>query len=303
MPKAASDRVNNEADAPVPPSGWVVYPAVPSVSRNLQNVMSFIPPTLPGAEIDQMLERTESIPGWLNVSERSILYTLGRSTLGPVLELGCFKGKSTSCFLLARARSQFRTTHVVVDVFKDHLDAGRGDFENLFRENVKPFVGATDLRVLRMSTFDAGPALEKIAVEIGGFSGVFVDADHSYPSVLKDGLLAHQLVLPGGWIAFHDAMRWEGSTSVLPACLDIPELNKYRFVGLHSSILLIQKPGAGESFKSWKDHPTIKAFSVWGKTPMASAIEMGTGLIMGSKLGKFFTKARQIVQRANASNS
>jgi len=31
MPKAASDRVNNEADAPVPPSGWVVYPAVPSV--------------------------------------------------------------------------------------------------------------------------------------------------------------------------------------------------------------------------------------------------------------------------------
>jgi len=32
MPKAASDRVNNEADAPVPPSGWVVYPAVPSVS-------------------------------------------------------------------------------------------------------------------------------------------------------------------------------------------------------------------------------------------------------------------------------
>jgi len=32
MPKAASDRVNNEADAPVPPSGWVVYPAVPSVT-------------------------------------------------------------------------------------------------------------------------------------------------------------------------------------------------------------------------------------------------------------------------------
>jgi len=33
MPKAASDRVNNEADAPVPPSGWVVYPAVPSVQQ------------------------------------------------------------------------------------------------------------------------------------------------------------------------------------------------------------------------------------------------------------------------------
>jgi len=39
MPKAASDRVNNEADAPVPPSGWVVYPAVPSVSKISYNLL------------------------------------------------------------------------------------------------------------------------------------------------------------------------------------------------------------------------------------------------------------------------
>jgi len=42
MPKAASDRVNNEADAPVPPSGWVVYPAVPSVSDGQRNMVAIV---------------------------------------------------------------------------------------------------------------------------------------------------------------------------------------------------------------------------------------------------------------------
>ena len=262
--------------------------------------MSLTPPKLTSAEYDNLLNSTASIPGWLNVSEQAILYSLGKCTSGPILEMGCFKGKSTTCFLSARAKAGIKETHVVVDVFKDHLDAGRGDFEADFRRNVTPFIGSTDLRVLRMSTFEAGEALRALCRDSNGFSGIFIDADHSYEAVLKDGKLGHDLLRPGGWIAFHDAIRWEGNTSVLPACLDIAELNPYGFVGTYSSILLIQKPSAGESFSSWKETPKIKAYAAWGRSVLASALGKGTGLIMGSPLGKAFSKGRWLVQRMRA---
>ncbi len=262
--------------------------------------MLLTPPKLTSSEYSALLRRTESIPGWLNVSEQAILYALGKSTSGPILEMGCFKGKSTTCFLSARATAGTKETHIVVDVFKDHLDAGRGDFEQDFRHNVAPFAGATELQVLRMSTFEAGEALGELSRPFGGFAGIFIDADHSYAAVLKDGVLAHNLLRPGGWLAFHDAIRWEGNTSVLPACLDIAELNPYGFVGTYSSILLIQKPSAQETFPSWKETPKIKAYAAWGRSVLASALGKGTGLIMGSPLGKAFSKGRRLVQRMRA---
>lgn len=262
--------------------------------------MPLAPPPLSKAELSGLLEKTKAIPGWLNVSEQSVLYSLGKVTPGPILELGCFKGKSTSCFLIARQAARFSTTHVVVDLFKDHLDVGRGDFEADFRNNVKPWLGHTDLKVLRMSTFDVAPVLPETLGSSAAFSGIFVDADHSYDSVLKDGRLAHEMLCPGGWIAFHDAIRWEGTTTVLPACLDIPELGEYGFLGIHSSILLLQKPSPQERFTSWKHTPKIKAYAAWGRSPFARLLSKGTGLVMGSRLGKVFSKGRSLLQKLSA---
>src|SRR2546430_726463 len=121
--------------------------------------MPLSPPTPSKAELSALLATTTAIPGWLNVREQSALYALGKITSGPLLELGCFKGKSTTCLLLARQAANCAGLHVVVDLFKDHLDVGRGDFEMDFRANVKPSLGRTELKVLRMSTFDAAPAL------------------------------------------------------------------------------------------------------------------------------------------------
>jgi hypothetical protein len=151
-----------------------------------------------------------------------------------------------------------------------------------------------------MSTFDAEPALSEIIRPIGGFSGIFVDADHSYPSVLKDGLLAHKMLLPGGWVAFHDAIRWEGHTAVLPACLDIPAIKDYGFVGIYSSILVLQKPSPTEKFPSWHANSKIKAYAAWGKNPLSGILGKFTGLVMGSPAGRVMSKLRRATQRFTA---
>lgn len=259
--------------------------------------MPLTPPTLSESELSELLRITDVVPGWLNVSERSILYSLGKSTDGPILEMGCFKGKSTVCFLMARKAAQFAALHAVVDLFKDHKDTSPGDFEAEFRRNVEPWIGKTDLHVFRISTFEAGQPLRQILGGNPGFSGIFVDADHSYDSVLKDGRLAHELVVPGGWIAFHDAIRWEGITEVLPACLDIPELEPYAFVGTYASILLLQKPSTQEGFESWTQHPKIRRYAAWGKSPFARVLSKGTSVVMGSPFGKTVSKARSLVQK------
>ena len=259
--------------------------------------MPLAPPRPTQSELGELFRVTDKIPGWLNVSERSIIYSLGKSTDGPVLEMGCFKGKSTTCFLRARKATQVAAHHVVVDLFKDHVDSGPGDFEKEFRSNVEPWIGKTDLHVLRMSTFEAGPPLRKILGAHPGFSGIFVDANHSYNSVLKDALLAHELVIPGGWIAFHDAIRWEGITEVLPACMEIPQLEPYGFVGVYASILLLRKPSRTERFDSWRQHPKIRAYASWGKSRLARVVHKGTSVVMGSPLGKVVSKGRSLVQK------
>ncbi len=262
--------------------------------------MPLVPPRLTAREYDALQARTQNIQGWLNVSEQAILYALAKTTKGPILEMGCFKGKSTTCILEARNNAGNQSFHVVVDLFRDHLKVGRGDFEGEFRRNIEPSLGKTDLRVLRMSTFDAEPPLSDLIRGLGGFSGIFVDADHAYASVLKDGLLAHKLLQPGGWVAFHDAIRWEGHTAVLPACLDIPEIKNYGFVGIHSSILVLQKPFAGEKLPSWHDTPQIKRFAAWGKNPLSGVLGKFTGLVMGSPAGRIMSKVRRITQRFTA---
>jgi hypothetical protein len=262
--------------------------------------MPLVPPLLTAQEYDALDAATKNVQGWLNVKEQAILYALAKVTEGPILEMGCFKGKSTTSIFLARQSNRQRPLHAVVDLFKDHLDAGRGDFESIFRANVAPLAAPFDLRVLRISTFEAEAPLLEIIRPFGAFNGIFVDADHSYASVLKDGLLAHKLLAPCGWVAFHDAIRWEGSVCVLPACLDIPEIQDYGFVGIHSSILVLQKPSPAEKFAPWRENAKIKSYAAWGKSPFAALLGKCTGVVMGSPAGRFASKIRRKVQRMTA---
>src|SRR5213594_2308663 len=110
--------------------------------------MNLSPPQLTEDERQQLFQATAPVAGWLHPLEQSLLYWLGKITDGPVLELGCYHGKSTVCLLLGRQSARLTTRHVVVDLFQNYGEVV-SDFEKDFRSNVQPHVGASDLKVLR----------------------------------------------------------------------------------------------------------------------------------------------------------
>jgi len=265
--------------------------------------MSISVPKLSQSETAALVQATDPIRGWLNVHEVELLFTLGRITPGPILEMGCFQGKSTICFLRARAEAGITTSHVVVDLFENHLDVGKGDFEAQFRGNVEPWRGKTDLVIFRRSTFEVEPELQKITARAGLFHGIFVDADHSYAAVLKDAALAHRMLKPGGWVAFHDAVRWEGQTTVLSACADVAELNEYGFIKTAGSILLLEKPSPGAPLQPWKTDPRIQKQIAWNRSLIPKITGSIYGALMHSPLRKAVLGTVRRLQRAGLKRS
>src|SRR5262245_38184934 len=260
--------------------------------------MMLLLPKLSEDERAELLRITDPVEGWLNIRERTLLYSLGKTTQAPILELGCYKGKSTVCFLLGRKRANIKTKHVVIDLFGDY-GGKKEDFEETFRRNVAPWVGETDLHVLRLSTFVSEPVLNPLLKKLGepSFGGIFIDADHTYASVVKDAHLAHGFVQPNGWLAFHDALKY-GAESVLPACLDCASLEGYKLAGTYPSILLLQKFGANEQALSWKQERRIAAYSRWNKTPLAALVDKTYVLLARSALRKQFLGTIKAFQKA-----
>lgn len=259
--------------------------------------MPLVLPSVLPEEFQPVLKAADLAEGWLHVNEQRLLYVLGKTTQGPVLEFGCFKGKSTTCILLGRRAAKLSALHVVVDLFQDYLDTGAGDFEQDFRRNVAPHTGHTQLKVLRMSSFDSGPALREMVNRVGGFAGIFVDALHTYEAVAKDSRLAGDLLAPGGWLAFHDAMRWAGTNEVLRACLDNESLDDYGYLGSYASVLLLQKPSAMEKFVSWKSAASLTWRRAWMKTRLPVLLGKCHAGVMHSPLRKPFMKAVRTIQR------
>ncbi len=108
-----------------------------------------------------------------------------------------------------------------------------------------------------MNKIDAGPPLTEIIRGTPGFSGIFVDADHTYASVVKDAQLAATLLAPGGWMAFHDALK-PYTSEVMPGCRAVSAIEHFNYVGAHHSILLLQKTAAGEQAVAWREAGRIQ---------------------------------------------
>lgn len=47
------------------------------------------------------------------------------------------------------------------------------------------------------------------------FDFIFIDGEHTYDSVMNNFEIARSLITPGGCIAFHDALSWEGVSKAL----------------------------------------------------------------------------------------
>jgi hypothetical protein len=153
----------------------------------------------------EALERVDSIPGWLRPGDADKLWELAGSANGPILEIGCHKGKSAVLMALAARDAGRDTSLYTLDVDRDLLDEARGhalahgvgDRIELFRGTAGAFAGAyPQLR----------PAL------------TFVDGDHRREGVERDLRVLAGLVPDGGLLLFHD---FDDPLNEDPACEEV----------------------------------------------------------------------------------
>ena len=143
------------------------------------------------------------IPGHLSEAEAFVLYSLAHelSSRGPIVEVGCFAGRST--YVLARgAFSSPQPKVFAIDNFSKTRS-------RTFPEVVDPEAEFTEM--LRSQN------LETVVTLLKGNSSsrlldfkertvplIFIDGDHSKEQVAIDFDLALRVALPGGFVVFHD---------------------------------------------------------------------------------------------------
>jgi predicted O-methyltransferase YrrM len=152
-------------------------------------------------EIHQLANRTG---GWLSAAEGDLLYHLARSCgVGCIVEIGAFQGKSTT-YLVAGSVAGARVPVYSIDPHIHPDIQPEGSTFPLFQQQMER-IGKTDLmRPIVAPAEEAAPAFDH-PIEL-----LFIDGDHEDVSVRRDWDLWFPKIVPGGWIAMHDTLRWPG---------------------------------------------------------------------------------------------
>lgn len=147
----------------------------------------------PGGRMDQSFWIDLGVDGYLQHSEAMKLYELGYFSEGDVLELGTFRGLSTS--LIARALHDSGAARTLETC----------DIDPAYSSSAEAFVeaqpGGTQVR------FHVGDATEFMQeLEVAGrkFGMAFVDHWHSYDATYSAAVRLDSLLRSGGFAMFHD---------------------------------------------------------------------------------------------------
>lgn len=134
------------------------------------------------------------IEGWLLPADALKLYEMAFFA-DDILELGTYKGLSTYLLSMAVFNSMRQRPIVTVDLDQNFSNTAESDMGRrlvLGRENVSFFV------------FDAIKFVENLANVDRRFSFAFVDHSHVYEHVRDCCHSLHRVIVPGGFVLFHD---------------------------------------------------------------------------------------------------
>ena len=129
------------------------------------------------------------------------------------LEVGAFEGMASG-WLMRNVVTASTSTLTCCDTWSGPIQAFEGTGEEAelrFDENLKVFGDRVRKRKGRSDR-----VLSRLNSDGERFNGVYVDADHSGPAVLRDGILAFSLLVPGGVLIFDDYLWRHPSVSVPP---------------------------------------------------------------------------------------
>lgn len=141
--------------------------------------------------------------GFLMEKEGRLLYRLASEAKGDIVEIGSYKGKSTVWLAYgSMARKKDKGRVYAVDPH------GLGT-EKEFRRNIKAAGISGHVTPIVANSWDAAKKWR------GKIGLLWVDGSHFYEHVEKDFTLWSKFISPGGVIAFHDTVAWNGPRRVV----------------------------------------------------------------------------------------
>jgi len=201
--------------------------------------------------LDAAWNAAEPIPGFLGESEARLLGTIAACVprAGAIVEIGSFKGKST--VTLAKVASHYGLGPVVaIDPhnfnnveLEAHRTSPDASSYNEFLHNLDT-AGVQDVvEVHRAYSTDVARGWNR------SISFLWIDGDHSYRGAKADfdGFVGH--LLPGGVVAFHDALH-EFAGPIRVFVEDVLRSDRFGAAGFVQSIAWAQfRPQDGERFR------------------------------------------------------
>ena len=154
------------------------------------------------APIPELRKCMDELPGWLSYEEGEALYRLakGCSGRGVIVEIGSWRGKSTTCLGLGSKAGK----GVKIFAVDRHTDGTFPDWQR----NVEA-AGIADL-----VTPIKGLSQEVAAAFDEPIELLFIDGAHQYELVRHDFERWVPKVVNGGYVALHDTLGFEGPSRV-----------------------------------------------------------------------------------------
>ena len=178
----------------------------------------------------------DEIEGWLPLEEAEYLRLAARSAIGSIVEIGCYRGRSTAALALGALESSGSIQKVYSidphDEFTGQLGGAFGPIDRVhYYRNVLRAGVAEHASLINLPSQNVAQIWEK---PVGL---LFVDGDHRYEAVRKDVDCWLPHVVAGGAIIFDDAQNANAGVGRVisellecGACADGEKMGKMRQV-------------------------------------------------------------------------
>lgn len=143
------------------------------------------------------MDKLAKIEGWLTESEGAALYSLARNAKHPIVEIGSWRGRSTTALALGSMDGQSVAVYAV-DSFVGVDGSGIPCSPEVLRKNLDQSGINGLVKIIAASSEEAAPNLPN---DVGL---LFIDGGHEYETIMRDFELHLPRVVHGGKVAIHD---------------------------------------------------------------------------------------------------
>jgi len=188
------------------------------------------------------LETMREIPGWLSDAEAELLIATGlkaccRNRQAHLLEVGSYQGKATVLLGLV-AKSVCKELKVYAVDTHDGLLGSKDQGLHQFEPSFESFIQNIHKAGLAATVVPVQSASREVNLQ-EDLGMLLIDGLHDYASVSEDFRKFFPLLVPGGYVAFHDYADY--FPDVIAFVNEIAEKEKLCKVQLTGSLLVLQK--------------------------------------------------------------